>query len=85
MENKIEKLNKLLTQAAGKLDKSAALVTELNLDKENNRGRIAEALANIFDIQHQIYELKPDLKPDYLRHENLSLSKKLDMSEDQVD
>ncbi|MDH3975678.1 MAG: hypothetical protein OEV42_15475 [Deltaproteobacteria bacterium] len=69
MEKKMENLNKLLTAAAGKLDKSAALITELDLDKKNNRERIAEALANIFQIQHQIYELKPELKPDYLKRD----------------
>ena len=70
----MELLNRLLTEAASKLDKSAALLTELDINKKNNRERIAEALANIFEIQHQIYELKPELKPDYLKSDATTAS-----------
>lgn len=80
MLKKMELLNKLLTEAASKLDKSAALITELDMKKEVNRERIADALANIFEIQHQIYEIKPELKPDYLRYE-FSPSQKMDINE----
>lgn len=69
MKENMEKLNQLLIEAASKLDKSARLIAELNLDKVKNRERIADALANIFEIQHQIYELNPELKPDYLKRD----------------
>jgi len=69
MSRQMEKLNKFLTEAASKLDKSAALIRDLDLDQKNNRERIAEALANIFEIQHQIYDINPELKPDYLKND----------------
>jgi len=67
MENRYESLNELLNKAASKLDRAANMVRDLNLSPENNIRKIGEALANVFEIQHQIYALRPDLKPDFLK------------------
>jgi hypothetical protein len=67
MENSYESLNELLAEAALKLDRAANAVRDLNLSPENNIRKIGEALANVFEIQHQIYALRPDLKPDFLK------------------
>ena len=67
MENSYESLNELLTEAASKLDRAANLVRDLNLSPEDNIKKIGEALVNVFEIQHQIFALRPDLKPDFLK------------------
>jgi hypothetical protein len=67
MENRYESLNELLNEAASKLDRAANMVRDLNLSPENNIRKIGEALANVYEIQHQIYALRPDLKPDFLK------------------
>lgn len=66
MEDDIETLNALLMEASTKLDASASLIRDLELNKDRNIYKIGEALANVFEIQHEIYERRPDLKPRYL-------------------
>ena len=60
----VEDINKLLGSCAAELDHCAGLIRDAGLDpvKENIR-RIGFALHNIFEIQHEIYKLKPELKP----------------------
>jgi hypothetical protein len=67
MEDHYESLNVLLAETASRLNRAAGLVGELNLSPADNIKKIAEALANIFEIQHQIYVLRPDLRPDGLK------------------
>ena len=69
----MESLNSLsehLQIAADRLDQAANEIRDLPLEPTKKHIRlIAESLANIFQIQHQIYEQAPELKPDYLKAE----------------
>ena len=82
---KIEELNKLLTEAAGKLDKSTRLISELSVGKDVANEKIARALSSIFDIQHELYQMRPDLKPDYLKFEISTAPEKKDSNKDTSD
>ena len=64
----LDSINDLLSDAAKKLDQAAQEIRDAPLEpaKEHIR-RIGEALANVFEIQHQIYESRPDLKPAHLK------------------
>jgi len=66
----LDELDNQLTVAAWLLDASAGTIRDCPLDpsKEHIR-RVGDALANIFDIQRAIYELRPDLKPGFLRED----------------
>jgi len=66
----LESINEKLQVAAEKLDQAATEIRDLPLEppKQHVRG-IGEALANVFQIQHEIYRLRPDLQPAYLREE----------------
>ncbi|MEW6585497.1 MAG: DUF3658 domain-containing protein [Nitrospirota bacterium] len=56
--------------AAENLDQAANEISDLPLDPPQKHIRaIGEALVNIFQIQHEIYRLRPDLRPDYLNEE----------------
>jgi hypothetical protein len=65
-----ESINEKLQIAAEKLDQAANEIRDLPLEpiKEHIVG-IGEALANIFQIQHEIYRLRPDLQPEHLAEE----------------
>ena len=63
----LDSLDARLTRAARLLDQSAALIRDLDLDSETNIRKIGEALANVFEIQNDIYEKRPDLMPDHLK------------------
>jgi len=66
----LETLHGLLTEAASKLDAAAKEIRDVPLEPtELHIHKIGEALANVFEIRHVIYEFRPDLKPDYLREE----------------
>jgi len=69
----LEDLENQLTVAAWLLDASAGMIRDcpLNPTAEHIR-HVGEALGHVFDIQRAIYELKPDLKPAYLREGNQS-------------
>jgi hypothetical protein len=67
METSYEMLDELLGEAASKLDKAANMVRDLKLSPQNNIRKIGEALANVFEIQHEIYKIRPDLEPDFLK------------------
>ena len=67
MKKEYESLNRLLGDAASQLDIAAVMVRDLKLSPEQNVKTIGGALANIFEIQHQLFEIRPDLKPDFLK------------------
>jgi hypothetical protein len=60
----VEDINKLLGSCAAELDRCAGLIRDAGLvpEKENIR-RIGFALHNIFEIQNEIFKLKPELMP----------------------
>ena len=66
MENSLEALDEMLRLAASTLDVAAAVIRDAGLGPERNIKKIGEALINIFEIQHEIYALRPDLRPDFL-------------------
>ena len=63
----LEALYKNLERAARTLDKTARQIRDTPLEptRENIR-RIANALSEIFDIQQEIYPLRPELIPHHL-------------------
>jgi len=65
MKDSYESLNDLLTEAAMRLDTAARMIRDIDMTPENNIARIGEALVIIFEIQHQLYAVRPDLKPIY--------------------
>lgn len=66
----LDSINDLLSEAAKKLDQAAREIRDAPLEPAKDHiHRIGEALANVFDIQHQIYEVRPDLKPQHLNQE----------------
>lgn len=68
MEHSLEDLDELLKSAASKLDAAAAAVQDLGLAPESNVKKIGEVLVNISQIQHEIYAIRLDLRPDSPRH-----------------
>ena len=67
MSASLESLEALLRVAAQNLDLSASMIRDLGLSPDKNIRKVGEALASIFEIQHEIYEIRPELKPDYLK------------------
>jgi len=63
----LDSLNALLSEAAKLLDQSAGQIRDTGLNPEANVRKIAEALAEIFEVRMQIFQLRPDLTPDYLK------------------
>jgi len=60
----IEDINKLLGSCAAELDRCAGLIRDTELSPVNeNIHRIGHALYNIFEIQNEIFKLKPELMP----------------------
>ena len=68
-EVSLDRLDRQLTKSAKMLGDCAALIRDLDLDAHENIKRIGEALVRIFEIEGQIYELRPDLTPKYLTKE----------------
>lgn len=66
MEDPYEALNNLLSLAANNLDAAASQIRDLKLAPETNIKKVGESLYNIFQIQHEIYAIRPDLRPDFL-------------------
>lgn len=60
-----EVLNKILTDAALSLDSAAHMVRDLKLSPETNIKKLGQALVDVFEIQNEIYALRPDLKPGF--------------------
>ena len=63
----LDSLNALLSEAAKLLDQSAGQIRDTGLNPEENIRKIAYALAEIFEVRSQIFQLRPDLTPDYLK------------------
>ncbi len=68
-EVSLDRLDRQLTRSAKMLGDCTALIRDLDLEADRNMRRIGEALVRIFEIQGQIYELRPDLTPKYLTEE----------------
>lgn len=66
LENSLESLDEMLGSATSTLDLAAAVVRDLGLAPDMNVKRVGEALMLIFEIQHEIYAVRPDLRPDFL-------------------
>jgi len=62
-----DELEKLLETASHLLDASAEQVRDLGLDPQKNIRRIGEAIVLTAEIRTEIYAVRPDLMPDYLR------------------
>ena len=62
-------LDEQLRKVAEILDRCARLIVDLNLNTHQNLKRIGEALQRLFEIEGEIYELRPDLTPEYLTEE----------------
>ncbi len=69
MSESLQELDSLLSSAATQLDQGASLIKESGLNASENIYRIGEALTKVYEIQNQIYELRPDLKPRFLDEE----------------
>jgi hypothetical protein len=64
----LDELDNQLTAAGMLLDAAAGAIRDCPLTPtQEHIRRIGEALSNVFEIQHAIYELRPDLKPGILR------------------
>jgi len=64
----LESINRLLSVGATLLDHTAAEIRDAKLEPvHENIERIGKALAEVFEIQNQIYKLKPELTPEYLK------------------
>jgi hypothetical protein len=62
-----ESINRLLSVAASLLDHAAGEMRDAELKPvRENIERIGKALAEVMEIQLQIYKLQPDLTPKYL-------------------
>jgi hypothetical protein len=68
--SKLTELENLLSECAKKLDGVTSLIKESELDSGENIKRIGAALTYIYEIQHAIYEIKPELKPDSIKVES---------------
>lgn len=63
----LDELEAQLRTVAQMLDGSASVIRDLDLNSPTNIRRIAEALVLVFEIQREIYAVRPDLAPDFLK------------------
>jgi hypothetical protein len=63
----IERLNEYLDESVRLLDRFAELIRDAGFNSHQNIRRIGEALAIVFDIQSEIYQVRPELTPEDLR------------------
>ena len=63
----LDRLERLLTQAADALDEATRQIRELELHPDINLDRIGQALVHVLDVQDEIYSLRPDLVRDETR------------------
>lgn len=62
----LAKLHRTLMVAGSLLDNAAGQIRDAALSPTKTHiHSIGEALGNIYDIQHAIYKLRPDLEPEY--------------------
>ena len=66
----LESVNILLTEAATFINKAAIDMKKLSInEKDDLVYEIAEALASVHNIQHRIFDVSPELMPDFLKEE----------------
>ena len=64
----LKSLNDTLTAAVKMLDEAATHIRDLPLEpRKENIKRIGKALTLISEVQLKIYEISPELEPDFLR------------------
>ena len=66
-EATLEYLDARLHRSVKLLSSCTSSVRELELNPQRNVRRIAEAMVEVFEIQNEIYKLRPDLMPHYLK------------------
>ena len=66
-EISLEELDKRLRRATRLLDDCAATLRDLDFNAHQNIKRVGDALVQIFAIQDEIYQIRPDLMPDFLK------------------
>lgn len=63
-----ESIHRLLSVAASLLDLAATEIRDAKIEPvRENIERVGKALAEVFEIQQQIYLLRPELTPKYLK------------------
>ncbi|NJD05762.1 MAG: hypothetical protein FIA97_04595 [Methylococcaceae bacterium] len=64
----LDTTNRLLSVAADLIDRAASEIRDGKVEPvRENIELLGRALAEIFTVQHRIYESRPDLTPDYLK------------------
>ena len=64
----LDTINRLLTVAAKLIDQAAGEIRDAKLEPvQENVEHMGRALAEVFDVQHKIYTLRPDLTPAHLK------------------
>jgi hypothetical protein len=63
----LERLNQKLEAAAKLLNDCAELVVELELGPRSHLRTVGTCLGTVFQIQHHIYDERPDLAPGFLK------------------
>lgn len=63
-----ESIHRLLSVAASLLDHAATEIRDAKIEPvRENIERVGKALVEVFEIQQQIYLLRPELTPEYLK------------------
>jgi len=65
----LDTLNAELERAGKMLDGCAAMIRDIDEIDSANIRQIAEALAAVYEITSEIYKVRPDLMPDFLKPE----------------
>jgi hypothetical protein len=64
----LDNINRLLTVAAKLIDNAAAEIRDAKLEPvRENIEHMGRALAEVFEVQHTIYGLRPELTPAHLK------------------
>jgi hypothetical protein len=66
-DEELEELDAKLHRAIEQLEQCPRLIIDLGLSSEDNLRRIFNAMWEIFGLQRQIYEIRPDLTPESLK------------------
>jgi hypothetical protein len=60
-------INRKLAKAAEMLNAAAGDLRDVGLSPRENIRKIASALVEVFEVQHQIYRREPTLAPAYMK------------------
>ena len=64
----LDTINRLLSVATTLIDKAAAEIRDAKLEPvRENIEKMGRALAEIFEVQHKIYAIRPELTPPHLK------------------